>query len=270
MSNADTNNPHSVEMTEEIIRNVGLHTHGPDWRWQRAENMIRSGRTSNSDLLGPTIWHIVHHARPLGSAFRSKYLTARDVDVSGAKTIHGNRMKRLEVESRLLAGMSFDEVASTMDLSAELVRDYGEIFFDVRPSLNASSWIMQQIETEDNDYLRRTLYRHAYLGGPEVCQYWLDRLGCLGEEHDLSTERGREVERLDQCIRLEQFRDEPWSDQTLGNLMDLMRPEPSLPDTVDAMMSQQTLQAMVQELARIAAQVESKEVPERDRSQTVA
>lgn len=228
-------NAMSAEVTEESIRYRELQRSGADWRWQRAMRIVGAGRAFHSQASGSVVWNVVHHFRPILQSHQPRLMGDRTVDVAGAKQIRHERLTRLKLESRILSGLSVSEVAAKMELEESLVRDYCDIFFDVRNSLAASSWIMQQITTDEMegpDYLRRTLYRHAFQGGPDVCEHWLDHLDQFGQQQDLSTAAGRAAERLELCVLLEPMRSDPESMRALGHLHDQSSKSRRLPQTV--------------------------------------
>ncbi len=224
-----------VEVTENSIRFWELQRSGADWRWQRALRIVDAGRAFYSRALGAVVWNVVHHFRPLRQSHQVKLMGERTVNVSGAQRIRHDRLMRLRLESRILSGLSFSEVAAKMQLQETLVRDYCDIFFDVGSSLDAVGWIMQQITTnemEGPDDLRRTLYRHAFQGGPDVCEHWLEHLDRFGQHHDLRTASGRVAERLELCVLLEPVRSDPTSLRALGHLLDQSSKSRPLPGTI--------------------------------------
>ncbi|WP_250928050.1 hypothetical protein [Aporhodopirellula aestuarii] len=176
----------------------------------------------------------------------------RMANVAGAVALHRDALMRLKVEARLLAGLSCKEVAARSHLETELVQDYHDIFFDVKDRLGCISWIMQHIaasESQPRDHLRRTLYRHAFQGGPAVCEYWIDHLDRFGDEHDLSTAQGRAAEGLELCVLGEQLWDDPSSLRALVHLLDLARPAVPLPNTIEGMVSRRVGQVFLSRLA---------------------
>ena len=263
-------NAMSAEVTEESIRYRELQRSGADWRWQRAMRIVGAGRAYHSHALGSVVWNVVHHFRPILQSHQPKLMGDRTVDVAGAKRIRHERLTRLKLESRILSGLSVSEVAAKMELEESLVRDYCDIFFDVRTSLAATSWIMQQITTDEMegpDYLRRTLYRHAFQGGPDVCEHWLDHLDQFGQQQDLSTAAGRAAERLELCVLLEPMRSDPESMRALGHLHDQSSKSRRLPQTVG-----KTIASSVHQKLRLAlaGQVSSKEPASEKRSRSAA
>ncbi len=251
------------ERLQEILRSNSLSMYGPAWRWHRAMRLIRTNTARNAHTLGPIVWLIVDHFQPIQEYYRSRLLRDRNANVAGAVALHEDPVMRLKVEARILSGLSCEEVASRSYLDAGLVRDYRDIFFDVQDSLSSTSWIMQQIIASDSqppDYLRRTLYRHAFQGGPAVCEHWLDHLDRFGEEHDLSTAQGRAAERLELCVLGEELCGDTSSRRVLAGLINLTQPMRPLPNTIAAMMSRRVGQVLLSRLAGVVAEIPSAKV----------
>ncbi len=234
------------------IRGVGLQVDGPNWRWQRAMRIVGTGRAYNAGRLGPVIWQVVHHHRPIRQGRRLPLLRNSMVDVAGAKAIYGDPELRMKTEAWLLSGLSHHGVAKRLRIKAELVRDYRDIFFDVQDHLRATGWIMEHVvtnKTQPPDFLRRALYLAAYRGGPVVCEHWLDHLGSLGQEHDLETSQGRAAERLDLCVLETQVRCEVFTRRVQACLVGLSQPERQLPNTIATMMNARTRDVLRSRLA---------------------
>lgn len=133
------------------------------------------------------------------SEFYFPELTAR---IRRAVSLRQNRMQRLATEARILAYQDLAAVASVSGLALETVQTYANLFFDVVGRMDARGWIKNTVVLDSryaNDFLRSELYRQAYFGGPEVAEHWLQHLTNLdrGAEHDLTTQIGRERERLE-------------------------------------------------------------------------
>ncbi|TWT56526.1 hypothetical protein [Allorhodopirellula solitaria] len=186
-------------MSAEEFRRYWRSTLGPSWRWIKAGRVAARRRVSGRVERGSVFWRCVDYIDGLPADMRDKLCGDGQLDISSAEAIYRDPVKRLEVDARLVAGLSPEEAAARCGLNAETVRDYCEIFFDVLDSLRATDWLAIHIfdpADEAIDNLYTTVCRESYQGGPAVCEYWLERVPHLDEPCDLTTIAGREMKRL--------------------------------------------------------------------------
>ena len=147
-------------------------TRRPDWRWERAQALIewrRRPKPKNDDF-----WTIRAHAY-LSSTVKKANLPSSDFDcIDLARRIHeaeGGEL-RLSLETRLLAGMTVEEIAAGTQLTTELVQCYESLFFDVSGHLNVRDWILAKavgydpLEPQEVVPLDVVVRMLAYYAGP--------------------------------------------------------------------------------------------------------
>jgi hypothetical protein len=88
--------------------------------------------------------------------------------------------RRWELESRVLARQTVDEIADVMGLSRDVVNMYERLFFDVRGTLDAKSHIMHRVIRlyENNDFatsIEKQWKYFAYRDGLHVFELFLNR-----------------------------------------------------------------------------------------------
>lgn len=147
----------------------------PDWRWQRAQSLIddRSSigrcRDDDDEL---TVWAVSYL-----SALRCGTVPDDDrrvPDIAAAHDLEGQPELRLELQCRILAGQSSDEIAARLQITPDVVETYEALFFHTTDRLAAPDWILLQAVgrrpfTGTTPPDRETLLRWlAYAGGPVV------------------------------------------------------------------------------------------------------
>ncbi len=126
----------------------------------------------------------------------------------------------LVVEARLLAGMSYEEIAEENKTIPETIQWYEKLFFNVKDFLRHSDWILRNVlipasdrfvdvNEENGDdkkpkfeikpHFDMTLKFFAYYGGPLLCDFMLSGF-----------KKGVKVERPDE---IESWLDTQWSNQ---------------------------------------------------------
>ncbi|EMI52534.1 hypothetical protein [Rhodopirellula sallentina] len=179
---------------------------GPAWRFQNACRIVQNGVPTAIEY-DETVWLTVRHLSnnlicpPPDSCGR------RRIDFASLSKIYNDLMRRLEIESRLLARIPIDEVARIMGIDVVDVRDYCAVYFDVLESLDAIWWILDFVINPVDappDYLRSMVYRFSYKGGGQICEYLLDHVSQLEEECDVDSPVWRQRERIKLLILFEQ------------------------------------------------------------------
>ena len=112
----------------------------PDWRWRRArfrvETKSRRQLRQDDDWTGRAKRFLRLATRDEAKAFRS------DPELGAAWHFSASGgLKRAEVEARVLARQSPDEIAAACRLDASVVELFEMLFFAVRDRLNSPSWI---------------------------------------------------------------------------------------------------------------------------------
>ena len=118
----------------------------PSWRWGRASDLVKTGRYLSRKRDDEATGIAVHYLREINrcrSSRRLRRVKNRFRFVAEAREIweaHGE--VRLELESRVLARQSDVAIALAMDLPAETLQAYCDLFFDLRDRLNVKGYIL--------------------------------------------------------------------------------------------------------------------------------
>jgi len=119
-------------------------------RWRRCWYLIRHGRRPSRDrddraTIGG--WRYLQDRRARRDHSNYEWLTQRHPAVASAHRLFrkATPLDRAEVEARLLARESDEDIAKKCGLSAATVGAYHDLFFDVRDSLDAEIYIYTNI-----------------------------------------------------------------------------------------------------------------------------
>lgn len=212
-------------------------THTPDWRWQLALDLHYYQDQSVSKC----------RDRYLVDAFELQgHLTAeKEIDAVVEKcpalyTVYEWRRERpeitLEIEARILARQTTQEIANLMGLDATLVETYEHLFFDVRAKLPHSDYVFTKIIglksslTPPEEHLRSLIKVMAYKGGPLVLDAALAAVrdgldeARLSIPPDLSTDHGRNLHAAKKLILLSLLPDRFSDPQLVRYLTSLRAP----------------------------------------------
>lgn len=173
-----------------------------DWRMRRAGWMVRSKREDDPRYDDAETLRAVRYL-----------LSKRDgntdedfQDINTARRIHkGSQRRRLEIQARLLARQTPEQIAKRVDLPAKAIVAFEALFFHVQDRLNATEWIRKQaIKGEiftpsreaQTDVIAKSL---AYFGGVQVLElilpFLLHNAGPLAAPVQLDTAEGRTMEK---------------------------------------------------------------------------
>lgn len=144
--------------------------HEPAWRWHAVVELVVSpvsNRIEQDRWIQSAIGHFSGQAVfPAIDEALALYLA--------------DTKERWKLESYLLAGLAYDEIAKRLDLSPDVVRGYEGLFFDVIARLGATDWIARiAIKWSPICGLTRpslgTIWRHTgYVGGAAVLAAVID------------------------------------------------------------------------------------------------
>ncbi|QEF97907.1 hypothetical protein Mal15_19530 [Stieleria maiorica] len=187
---------------KEHTRPIYMATNGlrdPDWRWRLAVSSAPVTRTTRRP--DAICWHLVDYLAS-GDEWITSLDGTRRFSIRPLLAIQNDRLKRLTLESRVLAFRDITVAAEASRVPVQVAHDYCSIFFDVGDRLHAVRAIDSKIihaAGHRDDIVRRELYWHAYFGGPLVAEHWLLHLPFVGceAEHDLETPEGRQREQLE-------------------------------------------------------------------------
>jgi hypothetical protein len=151
----------------------------PARRWLRCEYLLKRGQSPSleEDVLVQMAWDYCHHWRRCHSHYQRGVLACWFPALAQAHRFwhDATPLQRAELEARLLAGQSDDSIASSCGLSPAAVHICHELFFAVRPHLEAAFYIYevaigpkahQGLRSDDHDVLLKLA---GYtLGAPAV------------------------------------------------------------------------------------------------------
>ena len=190
-----------------------LQRHNPlrpvNWRARRLAQILAGDGNFNrrrDDM--PTV-EAACHARfwPLCTcADEVRMVDRRWPGFFGARFLRkGDPWRRLELEARLLAGQSDEDIARLVATTAAAVQRYAQLFFDVRGRLRARDYIIHRairrgLGPDVPAGLASFVRGVAYFGGPLVLDATLVALGPSGSlvqvRADLGTSEGRQADRI--------------------------------------------------------------------------
>jgi hypothetical protein len=119
----------------------------PAWRWDRAnwlyEHGGRADKRIDDDWVAGARDFLAAGGRQ-AEARPTPRRRADDPHIQAALNLWRAEppTPRWQVEARLLTGAPLDEVAHLCELLVEVVETYHHLFFDVRPRLRATDWVM--------------------------------------------------------------------------------------------------------------------------------
>jgi hypothetical protein len=155
----------------------------PDWRRLRATHLVAEGRPADhrrDDDRSREVWRLYRDLQGAPEARRAALLEATPLGQAYAFYATADALRRDELEARLLARQSDAEIAARMGLPAAAVAAYHDVYYCVRPKLDAAFYILtvamdeklHRNLTEDDRGLILKLF--AYQQGPVVLDCLLD------------------------------------------------------------------------------------------------
>lgn len=185
----------------------------PDWRWERVLEITQKpngGRSTKRDdayVRQARSFYVRWHNRepedrePLFLENPGLFLAYQMFEMQTADPDHA-----LILQSRLLAGMDYVDIAEAMDTMPQMVEWYEAVFFNVRDKLKKRDWVTRQVlipammrnfglfdsgnKKKDNDgeqvqekswqqqiiarpFMDASLKMFSYFGGPVLCEYMI-------------------------------------------------------------------------------------------------
>ena len=159
----------------------------PDWRWSRAWAIVRHGRYFSRRRDDDDTGRAIHFIRGL---LRQRETLCPFEDMPDMLSAHNIWKEggdhRLELEARILAGQSDNEIGDNMSIPPNTIRTYLSTFFDVRQRLGSRTYIMKKVLGTDwasslNPIPGLTHFL-AYFGGAAVLEAALPYLWNQGEK----------------------------------------------------------------------------------------
>lgn len=155
----------AVEIDLKFTRNHPMRS--PDWRWQRAWNLkeqTRLARTDDNDryvLAAIRYMRMTPQDRPAHQCWAEQLAKKEE-----------NAFVKAEVEARLLAGQSDEEIASRLGCDKAIIEYYEAWFYNVRDRLDRPSYLWHRLVLpllDGEDTSKEGVWKlFAFLGGAEV------------------------------------------------------------------------------------------------------
>jgi hypothetical protein len=116
-----------------------------DWRWARARELAfgpgRRQRWDDDRVIQAHRFFLTW--RRVGGELTGPGLAGEDPAILGAvQLLHGSPRRRWELEARILARQTDEEIGSRLGVPTPVIEAYESLFFAVRDKLQASDWIM--------------------------------------------------------------------------------------------------------------------------------
>lgn len=134
---------------DAFSRRLAFYEHSPfrrpAWRWNLARDYARRGLHDRAEFPGWLVETVDFlRAHRLGKrTARIDHLTSCFPDLSKAFDLAREKTpRRWQVEARLLAGQTSEEIAHRCDLPAAVVENFEIVFFNVRDRLEARDWVV--------------------------------------------------------------------------------------------------------------------------------
>lgn len=177
----------------------------PDWRWKKVvvyKDARRAFPRSHSDSVLSKVFQF--HTALEGCAddeFAHLDLLEEYPNLTEAHLVYsddGSSSSKWELEARLLAKESYEEISNKMCISKETVDTYEKVFFNIADRLTNRSWIINcvigrsiHVGLSERDYdLLWKMY--ALFGGPFMLDVAINRLG-LREQRAESLEQAESM-----------------------------------------------------------------------------
>lgn len=120
-----------------------------DWRLQHARRLLENGCRSSSYRHDPDLIALVQFLRAEARCHSDRdrvRLEQRWLALHAAQHLHiSDGPLRFEVQARILAGQTDDEIAARCRLTPSAVHWFEAVFFNVRDRLHARDWIVARV-----------------------------------------------------------------------------------------------------------------------------
>jgi hypothetical protein len=132
------------------INTLSCVTRPPDWRWQRAGELLQQGRPLRRCKDYNEVAQVHRFRVGMNNARTADahlVLAERYPDIYDAWSIYASedRALRHEIEARILAREPFETIASKVAASSDVVTAYEKFFFNVTDRLDSPSYITHQV-----------------------------------------------------------------------------------------------------------------------------
>ena len=183
-----------------------LPSSGPDWVWQRAQQLVWMGRKASQNRDGPDIIRAIGYIRARDRGFAGRWARHRLEDPGMYEATEVNRQSHiylLELQCRVLSRQPVGRIAVEMQVSRAGLQTYMKTFFDVKDRLDQHLYVLRRV-IRMNGAVPATPYqlamRSAYLNGPEAVPLWIEYLTDIEKVNDLKTVEGRRRETVELSV----------------------------------------------------------------------
>jgi hypothetical protein len=165
----------------------------PDWRWQRALDLVANGRSASRKRDDEPTCRAVGFIRRLNRAATEKVtrrVTRQYPDIALAQKLReGDALSRLEFECRVLARQSAATISRVMQIPRHIVTAYKDLYFAIDERIDAAIYIRELIGAPSSTPSPPEAWMRwsAYHRGPATIEPWLDYLQHRDDQHDLTT-----------------------------------------------------------------------------------
>ncbi len=146
-----------------------------DWRWHRAKFTVNREPSRRRGIDDRWVARARRFLEAVVAGPKQRRSRGPRIAILQAQTIRfGNFVElRIEIESRLLADQDDATIADRCRMTADVVAAYAALFFDVRPVLSSSDYILFagvgiQPQNLHNETVAVDYKLAAYFGGPQV------------------------------------------------------------------------------------------------------
>ncbi|MCB9924410.1 MAG: hypothetical protein H6822_19685 [Planctomycetaceae bacterium] len=144
-----------------------------DWRWQRAQRLVRDGKWPIAGADGPWGVETYRYADARRSLFGKYYFTDRMIDLHAAyKLSNDDSPRRWELEARILARENINRVAEKTGIAVSTIEAFAAAFFHVWPRIDARDYIHSVVIDSRRPWtptrVRDLWCYFGYSGGPLV------------------------------------------------------------------------------------------------------
>jgi hypothetical protein len=192
----------------------------PDWRWELAKRLVRANKRCNRNLdpwchkayrLAEAAqrydrgddWALLDWANKAKDPEAKAMIDCWEIFEKGQPDAN-HRTKRHELEARIVAKQSFDDIAHIMKLDKSVIQCYEPLFFHVLDRVDSKSWVGHNVlgpayhtRLSENDYA--TMWKVMALnGGSFVLDEFVHKsgMGLATTPADAIAEIGRDRDRL--------------------------------------------------------------------------
>jgi hypothetical protein len=201
----------------------------PTWRWDRANDLVDSGRYYSRRRDDTATGIAVGYLRDLArcrSARRLERVLDRYQHLHRARQVwEHSGGERLEIETRILARESDVAIAFEMDLPPSTIQAYRDVFFHVDDRIEATHYILFQVvglQPATPPPARLLMQASAYMRGPLVIEPWLRFLAGETGADDLTTDAGRLRAEIELHVAVNALPETPETSQKLAELTPML------------------------------------------------